>query len=157
MPYRANIRTVTGNKHNADLAPKFRRVQNRAAAVLDPWDEYGETYPLNVVAHLHSLTVDQIHRDIYGDPREIDKRFGTNKSDKIECVLNTCVKELDQNVHPTLVAVANHIPFIIIRLLQEDRDVKRVANEFVRDISKKLTETQQKDDQERFESVDRVV
>jgi hypothetical protein len=157
MSSRVNIRTINGIKHNPTLPPKFRRAQNRAAAVFDAWDEFGETYPLGVIAHLHSLPVEQIHEDMYDDPRKIDKRFGTTKSNKIEPVLNTCLKELDSDIHPTLVAVANHIPFVIVRLLQDQRDVKRIANEFIQDMSKKLREIRQEDNEQLLESIDPVV
>ena len=157
MPLRANVRTINGNKHNTSLAPKFQRVQNRAAAILDAWNPFGESHSLELIAHLHSLKVEQIRRDLYGDPCEIEKRFGTDNTDKIERVLYTCLKELDENVHPTLVAIANHVPFTVIHILEDSRDVEQVAAEFLDNNREELREIRRKKDHDLFESIDRTV
>ena len=47
----SNIRTVNGARRNPHLDPRYVRVQNRAAAVLDAWNEYGEAYTIDIIAH----------------------------------------------------------------------------------------------------------
>lgn len=127
---RINVRTINGAKHNGHLDSHHRRVQNRAAAVLDAWDEYGESLTTDVIAHLHRITVEQIKKDLYGDPTEIKKRFGSRSSIKLENVLKKCIKEIDEGVNPALTAVAHNIPFKLIRDIQNNPDIEQVLKEF---------------------------
>ncbi|CAF1463632.1 unnamed protein product, partial [Rotaria sp. Silwood1] len=84
MSHRVNIRTVTGNKHSPLLLSKFQRVQNRAAAIWDAWNEDGRGLALELVSHLHRISAEQIYYDIYGNPSDVDKRFGIEDSTKLE-------------------------------------------------------------------------
>ena len=59
---RLNIRTINGAKHNGHLEYRFRRIQNRAAAVLDAYDDSAEPEALDLIAHLHRLPVDVIKK-----------------------------------------------------------------------------------------------
>ena len=96
---RVNIRTVNGAKHNGHLDPRYSRVQNRAAAVLDAWDEFGESMPLDVVAHMHRISSEQIKKDLFGEPSDIKKRFGIRSSAKLEYTLKKCLKELNRGIN----------------------------------------------------------
>jgi hypothetical protein len=157
MSDRVNIRTVNGQKLNPLLSPKFQRIQNRAAAVWDAYDEYGCGHSLEMVAHLHRISVEQIHYDMYGNPSDIDKRFGIDDSRKLERTLHVCLKEIKEGIDESLVAVANHVPFCLIHELEDARDIKLVANDFLRNMSSKLSEIRQKHRHEVFESVDCMV
>ncbi|CAF3553648.1 unnamed protein product [Rotaria sp. Silwood1] len=157
MSNRVNIRTVTGNKHSPLLPSKFQRVQNRAAAIWDAWNEDGRGLALELVAHLHRISAEQIYYDIYGNPSDVDKRFGIEDSTKLERTLHVCLKEIEQGIDSSLVAVANHVPFYLIHQLQDPRDIKTLANDFLRKMNNKLEEVQQKHRQQLFESIDRMV
>jgi hypothetical protein len=140
-----NIRTHNGAKHNPHLSSHHRRVQNRAAAVLDAWDEFGESNPIDVVAHMHRLSVIRIKKDLYGDPANIKKIFGTKSSSKLEHALKKCIKEMDEGVNSALVAVAHNIPFMLIRKIQNNQNVKQVATQFLRDIINRSNENEQEE------------
>jgi hypothetical protein len=157
MTRRINIRTLNGNKHNPLLPPKFQRIQNRASAVWDAWEEHGSGISLEMVAHLHKISLEQIHVDTYGNPVDIDKRFGIEDSAKLECALKICLKEIQSGIDSPLVAVANHVPFCLIRQLEDVGNIKIVANDFLRGISSKLIEIKDKQRQQLFESIDRMV
>jgi hypothetical protein len=135
---RPNIRTVDGAEHNPHLEHRYRRVQNRAAAVLDAWDEVDSIGTLDLVGHLHRISTDIIKKDLYGEPTDIKKRFGIKSTAKLEDTLKICLKELNKGVNEALVAVAHHVPFMLLRTLQEERNVKEVASTFLRDIEEKL-------------------
>ncbi|CAF2647305.1 unnamed protein product [Rotaria sp. Silwood2] len=89
MSHGVNIRTVSGNKHNPLLPSKFQRVQNRAAAIWDAWNEDGRGLALEFVPHLHRVSAERIYYDIYGNPSNVDKRFGIEDSTKLKRTLNT--------------------------------------------------------------------
>ncbi|CAF4426383.1 unnamed protein product [Rotaria sp. Silwood2] len=114
MSHGVNIRTVSGNKHNPLLPSKFQRVQNRAAAIWDAWNEDGRGLALEFVPHLHRVSAERIYYDIYGNPSNVDKRFGIEDSTKLKRTLNVCVKEIEQEIDSSLVAVANNVPFYLI-------------------------------------------
>lgn len=135
---RRNIRTVNGAQHNPHLDPRYVRVQNRAAAVLDAWVDYGDPLPIDLIAHMHRLPVEQIKKDLYGEPDDIKQRYGLKSTLKLERVLKRCLKELDDGQDRTLVAVANHIPFALLRSLEIDRNVKNAAKKFLDEIRQKL-------------------
>jgi hypothetical protein len=135
---RRNIRTVNGAAHNPHLESRYRQVQNRAAAVLDASDEVDNVGTLDLIAHLHRISIDKIKKDLYGEPTDIEKRFGIKSTAKLEHTLNKCLKELNSGVNEALVAVAHHVPFMLLRTLQEERNVKEVASTFLRDIEEKL-------------------
>lgn len=138
---RINIRTINGAKHNGHLDSHHRRVQNRAAAVLDAFDEFGESLNIDLVAHLHRITVEQIRKDLYDDPAEIREKFGTKPSIKLENVLNKCVQEINEGVNPALSAVAHSIPLKLIHDIQNTSDIKEVLNNFFNNINQsKATE-----------------
>ncbi|CAF2835924.1 unnamed protein product [Rotaria sp. Silwood2] len=88
MSHGVNIRTVSGNKHNPLLPSKFQRVQNRAAAIWDAWNEDGRGLALEFVPHLHRVSAERIYYDIYGNPSNVDKRFGIEDSTKLKRTLN---------------------------------------------------------------------
>ncbi|CAF3689036.1 unnamed protein product [Rotaria sordida] len=129
-----NIRTVNGAKHNGQLHLHHQRIQNRAAAVLDAWNEFGESLPIDVVAHMHHIQVSQIKKDLYGDKIDFKKRFGTKSSLKFERALELCMKEIEEGVNSALSGVAHNIPFMLIRDIQNSRNVKQVATDFFRNI-----------------------
>jgi hypothetical protein len=136
---RINIYTINGAKRNGHLAFHYRRVQNRAAAVLDAFDEFGESLSIDLVAHLHRISVAQIRRDLYGDPAEIRKKFGTKSSTKLKNTVNKCIKEINEGVNPALTAVAHNIPFKLIRDIQNNPDIEQVLKEFFSDLNKSKT------------------
>ena len=113
---RPNIRTVNGAGRNPLLNSRYIRVQNRAAAVLDACEEFGEGYTIDLVAHLHRISVSQIETDLYGEPNVIERRFGFKSTIKLERALNQCQKELKKGENSALIAVANHVPFVVLRL-----------------------------------------
>ncbi|CAF1049511.1 unnamed protein product [Rotaria sordida] len=129
-----NIRTVNGAKHNGQLHLHHQRIQNRAAAVLDAWNEFGESLPIDVVAHMHHIQVSQIKKDLYGDKIDFKKRFSTKSSLKFERALELCMKEIEEGINSALPAVAHNIPFMLIRDIQNSRNVKQVVTDFFRNI-----------------------
>ncbi|CAF4583183.1 unnamed protein product [Rotaria socialis] len=135
---RPHIRTINGAQHNGHLGDRYSRVQNRAAAMLDAWHEFGESLTIDVVAHMHRLSITQIEKDMFGEPSDIKKRYGTKSTVKLERVLQKCINELNDGVNRALVAVAHHVPFILIRALEENPNIKEVATTFLIDIKNKL-------------------
>ena len=133
---RLNIRTVNGARHNGLLEPRYIKIQNRAAAVLDALDEDDES--LELIAHLHRLSIEQIKKDLYGEPSEIKKRFGIRSSNKLERTLKTCLKEIKKGVHNALVAVAYHVPYTLLCSVENNNNnIKEAATKFLLDIRKK--------------------
>ncbi|CAM4823802.1 unnamed protein product, partial [Rotaria magnacalcarata] len=70
---KVNIRVVSNLKGNGHLSIHHQHAQNRAAAVLDAHEEFGESMMIDIVAYLHRISVEQIRKDLYGDllPRGI--------------------------------------------------------------------------------------
>ena len=96
---RPNIRTVYGAGRNPLLNLRYIRVQNRAAAVLDACEEFGEGYTIDLVAHLHRISVSQIETHLYGEPNVIERRFvfkSTIKLERVEkegkCSIDCCAE-----------------------------------------------------------------
>lgn len=139
---RLNIRTVNGARSNPHLDSRYVRAQNRAAAVLDAWNEFGEALPIDLVAHLHRIGTDQIEKDLHGQPADIQRRFGFRSTVKLERVLQKCQKELSNGEDAALVAVANHVPFMLLRSLHNNGNVKEVARMFLNDMNKRLLMTE---------------
>lgn len=135
---RLNIRNVTGAKHSGHLERRYTRIQNRAAAVLDACNDFGEGLTIDVVAHMHRISINQIEKDLFGEPSDIKRRFGIKSTAKLERTLKQCLKELNKGVNEGLVAVAYHVPFMLLRSLQENLNVKEVAAAFLNDIENKL-------------------
>ncbi|CAF2647245.1 unnamed protein product [Rotaria sp. Silwood2] len=100
MSHQVNIRTVSGNKLNPLLPSKFQRVQNRAAAIWDAWNEDGRGLALELVAHLHRISAERIYCDIYGNSSDVDKRFGIEDSTKLERTLHISVKTTTSTKSP---------------------------------------------------------
>ncbi|CAF1121175.1 unnamed protein product [Rotaria sordida] len=107
-----------------------QRIQNRAAAVLDAWDEFGESLPTDLVAHMHRISVDHINKDLHGDRIDFKKRFGTKSSMKFERVLTECMKEIEEGIDAALVAVSHNIPFMLICDIQNSQNPNQVATNF---------------------------
>ncbi|CAF0872979.1 unnamed protein product [Rotaria sordida] len=133
---RLNIRTINGSIHNGHLEHRYRKIQNRAAAAIDAFNEDGES--LELVAHLHRISIDQIQKDLYGEPSEIKKRFGIQSTVKLEKTLKTCLKEINKGVNKALVAVAYHVPYTLICSLENNNNIREAATKFLIDIRKKL-------------------
>ncbi|CAM4855006.1 unnamed protein product [Rotaria socialis] len=91
---RFNIRTVNGSRHNGLLEHRYIKIQNRAAAALGALDEDGES--LELIAHLHRLSIEQIKKDLYGEPSDIKNGFDIRSSNKLEETLKTCLKEINK-------------------------------------------------------------
>ncbi|CAF4164381.1 unnamed protein product [Rotaria sp. Silwood2] len=125
-----NIRTVNGAEHNGQLPTRYQRIQNRAAAVLDAWDEFGESLPIDLIAHMHHINADQIRKDLKGDQIDFKKRFGAKSSTKFEHVLKRCMNEIEEGVDSALAAVAHNIPFMLVRDIQNGKNLKQVTADF---------------------------
>ena len=134
---RRRIRTTNGARKNPHLDAKYIRIQNRAAAIIDAWEEYGEALPIDTIAHLHRLSTGQIEQDLFGEPADIERRFGFKSTVKLERALKECQKELKKGVEPALVAVANHVPFALLRSLQNNGNIKELAKTFLGDMKQK--------------------
>ena len=132
-----NIPTVNGARRNPLLTSRYIRVQNRAAAVLDACEEFGEGYTIDLVAHLHRISVGQIETDLYGEPNVIERRFGFKSTIKLERALKQCQKELKKGESPALIAVANNGPFVVLRSLQNNGNIKEVASTFLNEMKRK--------------------
>lgn len=92
---RVNIRTINAAKHNGYLPRRYQRVQNRASVVLDAYEEFGiKSFTIDVVAHMHRLSVQQIEKDLYGDLKDLQKRFGTKSLIKLQRTVEKCIKEI---------------------------------------------------------------
>jgi hypothetical protein len=135
---RTNIRTVNGARRNPLLDPRYIRVQNRAAAVLDAWVEHGEVHAVDLIAHLHRIPISQIEKDLYSEPADIKQRFGFQSTIKLERALKQCRKELNKGENPALIAVANHVPFTLLRSLENNGNIKEMASTFLNDMKQKL-------------------
>jgi hypothetical protein len=135
---RPNIRTVNGARKNPQLDPRYSRVQNRAAAVLDAWDEHGEVHAVDLIAHLHRIPISQIEKDLYGEPTDIQRRFGFKSTIRLERALKKCEKELKKGAQPALIAVANHVPYTLLRFLQDNGNIKELASTFLNDMKRKM-------------------
>ncbi|CAF3233970.1 unnamed protein product [Rotaria socialis] len=109
---RFNIRTVNGSRHNGLLEHRYIKIQNRAAAALGALDEDGES--LELIAHLHRLSIEQIKKDLYGEPSDIKNGFDIRSSNKLEETLKTCLKEINKRVNNALVAVVYHVPYTLL-------------------------------------------
>ena len=132
---RLNIRTINESIHNGHLEHHYRKIQNRAAAAIDAFNEDGES--LELVAHLHRISIDQIQKDLYDEPSEIKKGFGIQSTIKLEETLKTCLKEINKGVNKALVAVAYHGPYTLICSLESNNNIREVATKFLIDIKKK--------------------
>jgi hypothetical protein len=138
---RANIRTINGLPHNGSLPTRYRRVQNRAAAVLDAWIDIEAGCPsddLSLTGHLHRLSCDTIRADLYGDPVKIKKQFGFKSTEKLEKTLRRCANELAGGTQEALVALANHVPFTLLRSFQTSKNEKELATTFLRDMQEQF-------------------
>ncbi|CAF4472407.1 unnamed protein product, partial [Rotaria socialis] len=62
---RLNIRTVNRSRHNGLLEHRYIKIQKHPAAALNALDEDDES--LELIAHLHALSAEQIKKDLYGD------------------------------------------------------------------------------------------
>ena len=131
---RINIRTKKGARCNRHLSHQHQQVQNRASAIIDAWDEFGESMEIDSVAHIHRISTNQIKKDMYGDPIDFKKRFGNESSLLLEKTLKICVKEINKGINPALVAVIHNIPFLLIRSIEKDSDIKQRAAEFFCDM-----------------------
>ncbi|CAF1488393.1 unnamed protein product, partial [Adineta steineri] len=125
-----NIRTINEKKNNGHLAIHHQRIQDRASAVLDAYDEFDESIGIDLIAHLHKIKSKQIERDIYGLPEDFQKRFGTKSSEKFHQAIQKCIAEINDGVHPAIASVANNIPYKIICDIQQNSDVKEVVDDF---------------------------
>ena len=121
-----NIRTVNDAKRN----PR--------PAVLDAWEEFGETLPLDLVAHMHRLSIDQIEKDMFGEPFDIKEKFGLTSIEKLKHRLRKCLEEINQGLNPALVSVSNHIPFVLLRELGDNPNIDEVAKRFLAGIREKI-------------------
>lgn len=79
----ANVRTINGPAHNGHLGHRYRWLQNRASAVLDAYEEFDEGLNIDLVAHMHWISVQQIKSDIFSNPKDLKKRFGVKSSIKL--------------------------------------------------------------------------
>ncbi|CAF2648239.1 unnamed protein product [Rotaria sp. Silwood2] len=135
---RSNIRTVNGAKHNGHLEHRYKHVQNRAAAVIDAWNELEDEESIDLIAHLHRISIDQIKNDLLGEPLDIKRRFGIASTDKLEQTLRKCLKEINEGVNHALVAVANHVPFRLLCSVQNNGNIREIATIFLSDVRKKF-------------------
>lgn len=124
---------------------------------MDAWDGYGAGMPIEVVAHMHRISIKQIEQDMYGNPLDIDKRFGTSGSTELQSVLHICFKELKKGFDPALVAVGNNVPFCLINQLDDVGDIKWIADKFILDMGNKLIPIRQKQQEEFLKSIDHMV
>ncbi|CAF3166636.1 unnamed protein product [Rotaria socialis] len=105
-----NIRTINGAKHNGQLEFQYQNIQKLAAAALDACEEFGESFSIDIVSILHHISVDQIRKDLYGDSIDLQKRFA-----------------IAGGISPALVSVVNHIPFTLIRAIENSQDEDQVT------------------------------
>lgn len=166
---RLNIRTINGAKHNGALPDRYKRVQNRAAAVIDAYiammtfdddndnnddddnksnkvqqnlNNYNDleitddkVEELKLVAHLHGLSLDTIKKDLFGDHIDIVKRFGTRSSEKIKKVIKLCLKEIVSGINAALVSVAYHIPYVLLKSMEEHDDINKAVMNFLHQVN----------------------
>lgn len=133
---RINIRTINGKKHNGHLNIHHQRVQNRASAVLDAYDELDECMEIDLIAHLHKITTKQIEQDIYGSHEDFVKRYGTVSSKKFYQAMQKCATEINDGVHPALASVSNNVPYKIIHDLEQNSNIKEIADRFFNEMMK---------------------
>ena len=146
-----NIRTVNGARRNGHLQHRYRRIQNRAAAVLDASNEYGETIPIDVIAHMHRISINQINKDMFGEPFDIKNKFGLKSTAKLERCLRKCLKQLNTGINRALVAVSNNVPFMLLHMLEDNPNVNEVATAFLADINEKLNNMERDKNSKRIE------
>ncbi|CAF0902184.1 unnamed protein product [Adineta steineri] len=134
---RMNIRTIHSATHNSHLHLHDQQVQNRAAALLAACEEVEDLNQfsnIRVLAHLHSISVEQVKNDLYGDRIEIKKRFGIKSSLNLEKALEKCMQEINEGVNPALAAVVHGVPFKLIRDVENNPNIKEVMNGFLCDL-----------------------
>jgi hypothetical protein len=133
---RINIRAINGQKHNGHLETRFQRVQNRASAVLDAYDESEQCVEIDLVAHLHRIPIKQIEQDIHGHHEDFVKRYGTVSSKKFHQAITKCLAEINDGVHPALASVSYHVPYKIIHNLEENSNIEEITNSFFNEMMK---------------------
>ncbi|CAF4419840.1 unnamed protein product, partial [Rotaria magnacalcarata] len=72
---------------------------------------------------------------LYGDSIDFKKRFGTKSKVKFQTVIKDCMKKIAGGISPALVCVANHIPFTLIRAIENSQDEDQVIAEYFRFIT----------------------
>ena len=95
-------------------------------------------HAIELIAHLHRLPISQIEKDLNGEPADIQRRFGFRSTIKLERALKQCRKELNKGENPALVAVANHVPYSLLRSLENNADIKEIATRFLNAMKQKL-------------------
>ena len=153
---RPNIRMVTGTRQYY-FDQRYVRIQNRAAAVLDACDDLGMSHSIELVAHLHHLQISQIEKDLHGEPADVKRRFGFRSTVKLEQALKRCRKELKNGENQALVAVANHIPFNLLRSLEDNGDIKKIASTFLKDMREKLLISEKENSERRQDKSNKVI
>ncbi|CAF4314483.1 unnamed protein product, partial [Adineta steineri] len=134
---RMNIRTIHSATHNSHLHLHDQQVQNRAAALLAASEEVEDLNQFSnnrVFAHLHSISIEQVKKDFYGDRIEIKNRFGIKSSLNLEKALEKCMQEINEGVNPALAAVVHGVPFKLIRDVENNPNIKEVMNGFLCDL-----------------------
>ncbi|CAF3254357.1 unnamed protein product [Rotaria socialis] len=68
------------------------------------------------------VCVHQIRKDLYGDLIDFKKRFDTTSKVKFQTVIKNCMKQIAGGISAALVSIANHIPFTLIRAIENSQD-----------------------------------
>ena len=126
MPH-FNICTINGTKHTEFLQYRYRRVQNRAATVLNIDGSDHSLESLDLITHLRHIPIDLIHKDFYSDSFDIKCRYGIHSTLKLEKTFGACSKEIRRGQNVALVAVENHIPSLLLRDFKENNAVRQIT------------------------------
>jgi hypothetical protein len=135
---KVNVRALNGIRCKGDLSLRYKRLENRAAAVLDAWiQNEDEPSSFDIIAHLHQVSMSRINADFYGDLSELQKKFGKKPTVKLEKALQRCRRDMKKGVHEALAALANGVPFVLLKSFDNGGDAKPVIEAFLNTIIEK--------------------
>ena len=73
-----NIRTGNGAKHNGQVDFRYQRVQNRATAVSDACEEFGESLDIDIVCTSTSIRCESNSKRSNEDKKQVTTEFFHN-------------------------------------------------------------------------------
>nr|ACI90400.1 hypothetical protein [Philodina roseola] len=138
MSLKANVRRlpVISSFH---IPVSHRRFQNRAAAV---YDMTIDCHDIETICHIHRLSQSVVLQDLNGNLEYLQSRLNLTNRNDIKKRFLKIIKEIQEdNIQPTLAAIAHHIPFVYIQQALADEDITDAMNRFLNDFNpKKMVE-----------------
>ncbi|UJR28471.1 hypothetical protein I4U23_009710 [Adineta vaga] len=137
MSLKTNIRKLPTLSLHIPLS--HRRFQNRAAAV---YDMSIDCHDIETICHIHRLSESIILQDWKGNMNYLQTKLNFNNQKDIRKRFLKIMKEIEEdNIQPTLAAIANHIPFVYIEQAITEQDITNAYNRFLDDFNPKKINT----------------